>query len=187
MNNDAGCPYPFLFNSIKHHSGFVNKFIERAKLESLASQDISRYLLKVGNSMIDMYYGKLSRLEIIEETEKHLKSMDCLDVISYGQYIEKSSKKFRKLNLSDGSSWTLLYGRESARYIHIHPSRGSANTIRIRAIALKTAIFLKIFYHEDYRHNLVDKVNEVRKKYMEESPIKNEVYTISLRRLLNIL
>ena len=54
--------------------------------------------------------------------------------------------------------------------------------------ALKTAIYLHIFYNQPIAEGqLVAVSNEVRAHYLKESPIKNEVYTIGLRRTLQLL
>lgn len=185
--NHYKCPIPFLFNAFKHHAATISAFIEYAKTAVVSPEFVNRELLKVGNAMIDIYHGPLSQPTVILEIEKHLKSMDCYHPEAYNGYISRISKAYRTMKLSDGSSWTLLVGREMDRYIHIHPSRGSAHTIRARAIALKTAINLLIFHESELDTNLVALVNEVRQHHLQESPIKNEVYTRGIRRVLGIL
>jgi len=183
----SGVSDVFLFNSIKHHLGCIKDFIVQSKTECFLPDDINHQLIQVGKSMIDFYYGNISQLEIIQEIKRHLKSMNCYDSESYYQFISISPKNYRILDLSDGSSWTLLIGKKKNRYIHIHPSRGSMYTLRARALALKTAILLLIFYADELNKvSIVKLTNEVRKKYLGEPPIKNEIYTTGLRRILEL-
>jgi len=180
-------PVPFLFNMLKHHHGYQCDFIEQAKIANYSPSQISRFLIIVGRLMIDLYYGKLSPNKIASEVEAYLSSIYSYEEEEYYKFINTANKNFRKVELSDGSSWTLLIGRDAGRYVHIHPSRGSANTIRVGAIALKTAICLKIDYGKELQYgNLVKLTNEVREKYLDESPIKNEVYTKGIRRVLEL-
>lgn len=180
-------PTPFLFNALKHHHGYQLDFIQKIKNNKQAQNQINNLLVKIGRLMIDLYYGKLSPLEITLEVEKWLKTTGHFQEESYKDFVNEASKKYRTIELSDGSTWTLLIGRDHGRYVHIHPCRGSKNTIRVGAVALKTVICLKIFYEEKLpKENLVALTNEVRKKYLAESPIKNEIYTKGIRRVLNL-
>ncbi len=178
---------PFLLNALKHHHGFQLEFIKRARVSEYTPDRLRRLLLPVGRLMIDLYYGELTPVAIADEVKKHLISMNHFEEVAYRRFISSAEKKYRTMALSDGSRWTLLIGREEGKYIHIHPSRGSDHSIRVRAIALKTAICLKIFYNDHLKtRNLVELTNEVRANYLDEPPIKNEVYTRGLRRVLEL-
>jgi len=185
LNTDL--PTPFLFNALKHHHGYQLDFIQKIKKNKQAQNQINNLLVKVGRLMIDLYYGTMSPLEITTEIENWLKSTGHFQEDSYHDFVNEAGKKYRIIELSDGSSWTLLIGRDHGRYVHIHPCRGSKNTIRVGAIALKTAICLKIFCGDKLsKESLVTLTNEVRKKYLAEPPIKNEIYTKGIRRVLNL-
>ena len=178
---------PFLFNELKHHFYAQLQFIRQARAKKLSPQQISDDMLKIGNSMIDLYFGTLSVADICLEIGDLLKSENHYKKECYHKYLNSVTKKYRKIQISDRSSWTLLVGREEGRYIHIHPSRASIYTIRVRAIAVKTALMIMIFYDIDkVKGELVKIVNDIRTNYLGESPIKNESYTIGLKRILNI-
>ena len=178
---------PVLFNAIKHHRAFQINFVSASRHGLLSAARQNDQLLKVGNSMIDLYCGGLSVAQICSEIAGQLKSMTCYERRDYLQFLNTSRKRFKLLELSDGSSWTLLIGREPQRYIHIHPSRASLHTVRVRALALKTALLLLINYEmAGCENNLIGLVNEIRGKYLRESPIKNESYAKGLKRALNL-
>ena len=156
-------------------------------MRSYKNADIAADLLKVGNSMIDIYHGILSIHEITAEIKDYLLSIDSFEASQYLAFVTGNSKNFRTMGLSDGSSWTLIKGNDPQRYLHIHPSRSSMHTIRARAIALKTAIYIMIFYEKELTDtNLIALINKVRLHKMNESPIKNEVYTRGVRRVLEV-
>lgn len=138
--------------------------------------------------MIDLYYGEIIPEEIADEIAVVLKSKCCFRKDDYANYIFEAPKKYRSLTLSDGSEWTLLFGKEADSYVHIHPSRGSKLTKRVKAISIRTAIMLKIFYEEELLNgDLISLTNKVRIDCLYESPIKNESDTVRLKRVLDLL
>lgn len=179
---------PILFNAIKHHKEHILEFISNAKSLKFSEEKIRKSLLRVGRLMIDVYYGDLTVQEIEFEIALILKKLNAFDKQRYDAFIESKNKKYKTVTLSDGSNWTLLKGRQEGKHIHIHPSRYSKHTTRVKATSLKTAIYLHIYYSKPFPdEQLVALTNEVRKKYLEESPIKNEVYTTGLKRVLKLL
>lgn len=187
MEIDTNTPLPFLFNALKHHLGFIKGFIGLAKSKSFSHEEINSHLVKVGKSMIDIYHGALEQTEIINEMSNYLISKKCYEITAYHQFITTAPKKYRTIDLSDGSNWTLLLGNTQQRYIHIHPSRASLFTVRAKATALKAAIFILIYYSEvPVSSALVKLANDVRMRFIGESPIKNEAYTKGLQRVLNL-
>ena len=178
---------PFLFNALKHHHGFQIDFIEKTKNTGNNHTELKNQLIKIGRLMTDLYYGPLSTMSIGEEIQQNLMLSNFYAKDSYKKFIVITGKKFRTMELSDGSNWTLLIGRERERYLHIHPSRGSKYTIRVGALAIKTAICLQIYFPDKLKTtSLVNLTNEVRNKYLNESPIKNENYTKGIRRVLDL-
>jgi len=185
---DAGIQKPFLFNALKHHSGYNNSFIKECQTFGIEDASLNNYLLKMGNCMLDLYYGHLEITHILSDIEIKLRKAGNYLPESFKKYISCSSKDFQNIQISDHSTWTLLIGNEAERYIHIHPARGSIHTIRIRAIALKTALIMKMFYADQLgQQDLVGLTNEIRSKYLGESPIKNITYTRGIRRALKYL
>ncbi len=188
MELNQHLPTPFLFNSLKHHRGAVLEIIEKARDNGLSKNEINTIIKKIGNSMIDFYYGELSLFKIAKEIELDLKTENCYYEKNYHDFIQKAPGKYASIVLSDHSTWTLVFGRSHGNYIHLHPSRGSEHTMRVRAIALKTVIILKVFFEESLNSSdLVSLTNEARLHYLDESPIKNELYTRGLKRILKIL
>ncbi len=183
-------PRPFLFNALKHHAGFVREFIGNLKADSYREEQIGDALLKMGNSMIDFYFGSMSPREVINDIENHLKSMHAFEIGAYHELLERShgAMQYYNMKISDHSTWTLLPGNNKLHYLHIHPARGSKHTIRVRAMALKTAVCLRIFYNILPNGNeLINAVNEVRHKYLHESPIKNDSNLKGILRVLKFL
>ena len=187
MMHDEILEPPFLFNAWKHHKSYINDLVKSAKSKQWDGSKLKPYLQVIGNSMIDLYFGELTAIQIGNEIKEKLISRNCWEEQSYARFIDRSSGKYRQLTLSDGSNWTMLWGREVNRHVHIHPSRSSPFTIRVRALALKSAILLLI-YHQDYdRNNLIPLLNEVRINFLGASPLKNDVYTRGVKRVLAVL
>ena len=181
-------PPPFLFNGLKHHQQVILEFIKKSIENKYSINELNLALKKVGNSMIDLYYGDLSPQEIAIEIENMLKLKSYFHKDDFYNYVFNSPKKYKTLKISDGSEWTLIFGKGLQTYLHIHPARGSKFTKRVKAISIKTAIMLKIFFEMELLNgDLVATVNKVRMDYLHESPIKNELDTIRLERVLDLL
>lgn len=181
-------PPPTIFNGLKHHRLVILQFIKDSKEKNYSITKLNLAMKKIGNSMIDLYNGDMKPLEISVEISDLLKLKSNFDKDAYYKYVLAVPKKYRKVKISDGSEWTLLLGREAEYYLHIHPARGSEFTTRVRAISIKTAILLKVFYEKELvEGDLVSLVNKVRIDYIHESPIKNEADTVSLKRVLDVL
>ncbi len=178
---------PFVFNAGKHHAGFLKSVIAESRKKVMSKEQILEFLLKIGNSMIDIYYGTLSIEEIVEDIKKHLVAEGHFAEGRYLQFIHRMPGKYANVAIRDASVWTLLLGNDPDHYIHLHPARQSPHTLRVRALALKTALLLKIYYAEMLESgDLVILVNEVRSNFLDESPIKNISYTKSLVRVLGL-
>jgi hypothetical protein len=181
-------PKPFLLNPFKHHSGFLKAVIHQHRRSDIKIYDLEYYLLKMGNCMIDLYFGDAGVKDIIREVGDYLKKEGIYEQNQYIRRLSVLPKKYLNIQLSDGSSWTLLVSDDETRYIHIHPARRSKNCVRVRAIALKTALILKIYYFEELETtDMVTLVNRVRQNYLDESPIKNFSYTKGIRKALDHL
>jgi hypothetical protein len=188
MEISTSLPVPFLFNGLKHHRQLILAFINSSIKHNYSIVELNNRMKKIGISMIDLYYGELSPEEISREIAVELKRKGCFDKEKYQHYINNGAKKYRALTLSDGSDWTLLVGREADTYIHFHPSRGSMFTKRVKAISIRTAIMLKIFYSRELPGgDLISLINKVRIDYLHESPVKNESDTIRLKNVLEVL
>ena len=186
MEVNCKTPSPFNLNCWKHHAGFIanqiNKINKEAELEALPA-----ILLKIGGSQMDLYLGKLTPLQITDFTEQLLKGRKVIEYESYKKWLFAGDKEYRLITLPDKSTWTLRMGKEKEKYIHIHPGRYSAHTIRVRALTLKTAIFV-MAYLTIYKISSPDLqlINSVRKEFLKAEPVKSLSSTSGLKRLLNV-
>lgn len=97
-------------------------------------------LVKIGDSQFDLYTGALRPDEITSFIMLKLKQKGCYSKNEYTKWITDANKEFRMIELPDGSCWTLRIGNRKGKYIHIHPGKYSACTVRIRSLTLKTII-----------------------------------------------
>lgn len=177
---------PFLYNQLKHHRNFIKSFSNNF---SANDPEIFRNSIKkIGGSVIDLYYGNLASSEITDQITTKLKTNQAFESQQYLNYIRSDEKLFRNVSLSDSSEWTLLYGKDPERYIHIHPARNSNHSVRIRAMALKTALAIKVFFRLEPRSNdFVDIVNKARVDILRESPVKDERNIGGIIKVLDLL
>ncbi|HNS30515.1 MAG TPA: hypothetical protein PKL52_08290, partial [Tenuifilaceae bacterium] len=113
-----------------------------------------------------------------------------LKIVSHADYedwLRTSGLEYRSITLSDGSSWTLRLGRMPNRFVHIHPSRYSANTLRIKASTLKTAIALKMVFPTLNIPPNLQQVNQARDLLHNLSPVKGIHSSKSLIKILAYL
>jgi hypothetical protein len=179
---------PLTFNCWKHHADFIKKQIEFYRGAKISVNELQKTLLVIGESQMDLYYGKLSPQEICDELVSKLKSTGVLAFEEYKNWLFKKGKDYKLTEISDHSVWALRLGKQKERYIHIHPGRYSPFTLRVKALTLKTAIAVLII---NYKKNipLMDtlKINEVRKKILNSPPINKVSSNSAVLRVINIL
>ncbi|MDI9867930.1 hypothetical protein [Flectobacillus roseus] len=151
-----------LFNTLKHHLPSIIDFIANHSVDSEVN------LSKLGDSLMDLYIGRLSLDAIFEETLYFLKEQGITSEEDYRVFLEKH-QGYATFQLSDTSKWVFLWGNEPERYVHIHPARYSPFTIRIKSATLKTAVMLKIRNVQQFD---TDSINTARKS-IGLSPIKS--------------
>jgi hypothetical protein len=187
LEDNCNISSPFNLNCWKHHAGFIAKQIKKNKNEE-ELKNISSLLLKLGESRMDLYLGKLEPFELTEFIRKFLKKHKVFEYESYKKWLFSEGKEYRLITLPDKSTWTLRMGNQKENYIHIHPGRYSANTIRVRALTLKTAICVlaiaNIYKISTFELKLI---NDVRKKFLKAAPVKSITSNSGLGRLLTIL
>jgi hypothetical protein len=166
-----------LFNTLKHHLGYIQTFAKINNLDNAKEQ-----LLSIGASQMDLYIGELSVQDIENQIVAHLNKNNILDKTLFENFIE-SQKDFFEITLSDSSRWTLRKGNDVTHYIHIHPSRYSIHTIRVRAGILKTAISLELSKIENYNTLII---NTLRIE-LGLSPIKQMEDSVGLEKMVKIL
>ena len=186
MEDNCKTSPPFKLNCWKHHAGFIAIQIKQIKKEE-ELKDIPLFLLKIGESQMDLYLGELTPSEIMGFTEKFLKENKIFDYDSYKQWLFSEGKEYRLITLPDKSTWALRMGNKKENYIHIHPGRYSEYTIRVRALTLKTAICVTAYINVNKKFSPgLDLINNVRKELLSAAPVKSLSATSGLRRLLNV-
>lgn len=157
------------FNALKHHLGAIGNFIATCPVAELP-----QHLKILGNSQMDLYLGHLQIAEIGQETLDALWERDINTLPEYAHWLDQE-EGYQSLTLSDQSTWILRMGQEeTGRYIHLHPSRYSPHSVRVKATVLKTAIALASYYKNGLIKELdLQALNQVRAAVVELPPIKD--------------
>lgn len=180
---------PVLFNPLKHHARYLTQKIRNISGEMQLIR-LAEELESVNHNVIDLYTGRMPVHSIVTGIERYLSGHDLLDSQLYKQWIIASSRSYRIIYLRDKSSWTLKTGHEQKKYIHVHPSRYSYHSIRVRGLTLKTAVMALAWQHFKKRTHAMADINEIRVNYLSASPIKtisNRTGIGALMRRLNEL
>lgn len=186
METNCSVPSPINFNCWKHHTGFLTEQIVTIKSEK-EIKELRTKLLKIGESQMDLYYGKLSPSKISDQIIHSLKEKKLLSPKQYTAWLNSEDKKYSLVELSDKSVWTLLLSENPDRYVHIHPGRYSPLTIRVKATTLKTAILVFCFKQFGGVSQIdIKEVNYLRKKYLDESPLKSLSKASGLIKLIDL-
>lgn len=136
---------------------------------------------------MDLYLGCHTPANISEQTLNYLHHKKILSFNQYQDWLTKDGKDFQLVELKDNSIWTLRLGDDAERYVHIHPGRYSPNTVRVKATTLKTAIFLLCFEQlGEIKSFETETVNNIRKKYLDEPPLKSFSVASGLGRLIDL-
>jgi len=187
MDYNCLVPLPINFNCWKHHAGFLKKQIESVKVIKDINQ-LKVYLLKIGESQMDLYFGEYSPAKISEQV------LDCLyqkKTLSFNQYqvwLTKDEKDYQLVELKDKSIWTLRLGDDVSRYVHIHPGRYSPNTIRVKATTLKTVILVLCSEKIGKIKSIeTQTINQIRKRYLNEPPVKSFSAVSGIGKLIDLL
>jgi hypothetical protein len=178
---------PINFNCWKHHVGFIKTQIESIQNKN-ELEKLKTFLVKIGESQMDLYYGIYSPTEIKEQVINNLKKKKIFLLEQYEGWLAENGSDYKMVNLSDKSVWTLRLGENVERYVHIHPGRYSSHTRRVKALTLKTAIFtLCCEKLGDPKLSGKELINEIRKKYLNEPPVKSISVESGLGKLLELL
>jgi len=185
---DENCqiPPPINLNCWKHHAGFIKKQIESVK-EIKELDQLKVYLLKIGESQMDLYFGEYSPINISKQILDYLHRNRLCSPDLYKDWLSKDGIDYQLVELKDKSIWTLRLGDDAERYVHIHPGRYSLNTVRIKATTLKTAIFLLCFEQlGEIKSFETETVNQIRIKFLNEPPLKSFSSASGLGRLIDL-
>ena len=186
MEDNCNISLPFKLNCWKHHAGFIANQIKKTKSKE-GLRNINSLLLKIGESQMDLYLGKLTPSEIKEFTKSLLKEKNVFKYEPYEQWLFSEGREYRLITLPDKSIWALRMGIEKENYIHIHPGRYSLHTIRVRALTLKTAICVMVYInmYKISSPNL-ELINNVRNEFLNAAPVKSLSLTSGLLKLLKV-
>ncbi|MBZ0199687.1 MAG: hypothetical protein K8H86_07465 [Ignavibacteriaceae bacterium] len=179
MNENFSIQSPFIFNCWKHHLQFLKKSAR------LPIEEIKKGIVHLGESQMDLYTGTLTLKNICDEIEVQLERVIKINLLNYLQWLQADGKSYKAITLSDGSQWTLRFGEDPINYIHIHPCRQSANTIRVKSYALKTALIITSL-NSDKQIN-TEFINLIRKEYLSLAPVKSVKEDAAVLKLVELL
>jgi hypothetical protein len=179
-------PYPLLFNPLKHHLGYIRGFIEKSteNLDLSGENEIIKELKHIGGSVMDVYSGSLSTIEVCDEFLSFLKTNKVGPKGKFTSWTGTGDKDFRTIPLSDGSQWMVKYYNHNERYVHFFPARQSPLTFRIKANTLKSAVLYQIFIGKDYVTE--DDLN-VARAMAGLSPVKEIFDTAAITEMIELL
>ncbi len=165
--------------------GFIKRQI--AAVKSLKEIDeLKIHLLRIGDSQMDLYYGKYSPTEISDQIINSINRKKISSENHYDEWLKNEGKDYKLVELKDKSIWTLRLGETRERYVHIHPARYSPHTIRVKATALKTVILILCLEGFGELKDIdTESVNIIRKKYLNEPPLKSLSKASGFMRLLD--
>ncbi len=184
INNEL--PKPIAFNCWKHHFGFVRNILNNPTNNSKNDNYIREIIQFIGESQFDYYLGNLDVFVVANEVSDYLKSQNAFNQIDYKEWLNSEGADFRCISLSAGSNWTLRLGQGNDRYIHIHPSRHSKKTVRVKSSSLKTAYAFLFFYGLSDAEISIEKVNYVRNRIAKLPALKPHSPLTALRRILDL-
>lgn len=186
---DYEIPFPILFNCWKHHAAFIRQQIALSNENNHEDfQRLIKNLLLIGGSQMDLYTGNLPPPEIGLEILHQLNDKIKLELSSYKEWLYSGNKNYKKLTIVDDSSWTLRLGNDEQRYVHIHPSRYSPYSVRVKATTLKTAIAF-LSWQKINKEKLVtlEMINFVRKKFLNECSVKSLTSSSGITNVIKLL
>lgn len=157
---------PFKFNPYKHHWHFLIEFVNNSD-ESI----ILNLLESWCNNYIDFYTGNLSPEEICYELANILNLSKGFNSNDFNYWLNPNNG-YKLITISDKSQWILRKSDDPVRYIHLHPSRSGANTVRFKGSTLKTAFAVVQLLRQSQGELNLENINNARIK-TGLSPVKN--------------
>ena len=180
-------PEPFLLNCWKHHLVFIKYRLENCILKGNDSaKTLKSKLLVLGESQMDLYTGILSPLEITNQVKDILVGQNYFEKRLYESWINTPPKGYKIIPLQDSSEWTLRMGKDKL-YIHLHPSRYSKNSIRIKANTLKTIIAVQWMMQVYHQPLTLELLNSAREVFFQAAPVKSLAAVRGIERHMKLL
>ena len=167
-------------NAIKHHLGWIQSLLSQVD-PPVKEDKLLKEVKRIGNSTLDLYYGDISIPTIKTEVVRALEGLGVRDQNAYASILQKNGG-YLVIPLSDTSTWTLRLV-EGAEFIHIHPSRYSAHSIRTNGRSLKSAI-MAVFLASNRKPALND-VNNGR-DLLQLPPLTKILKKRGIGKLLNL-
>lgn len=187
MEAICSVPLPINLNCWKHHIGFIKRQIVSAG-DFKDLKELRSCLLKIGESQMDLYLGNYSVADISRQTLSLLYRKKIFSSEQYKNWLIKDGKDYQLLKLKDKSVWTLRLGKNPGRYVHIHPGRYSPQTVRVKATTLKTAILTLCSMQAGRIESIeTETINDIRKEYLNEPPLKSYSSTSGLGKMITLL
>jgi len=177
-------PKPIAFSSWKHHRGYVHQVLSNQNKVCSNESFILEVVQFLGDSNIDFYTGILDPKAISSEIIQKLESEKINNLSDYKNWLFTEDLDYKCISLSDGSNWTLRLGQSESRYVHIHPSRHSKKTVRVKSSTLKTAYAYLLYYGLSDIEFSVEKINFVRRKFVKLPPFKPTSAMVAVSRIL---
>lgn len=177
-----------LFHALKHHVGAIRRYLEQSR-HLPAEQLVTKFaeLKTIGSSTLDLYTGQLSQDIIQSEILQQLAHQDIRTVDHYLKMLGEPPNDYHMLTLSDCSVWVLREGKESQRFVHLHPGRYSPFSMRTSANALKSSLAVVMFsiLHNESDLLALDVINSAR-SLIRLSPVGDMKQVLKIRKLLEI-
>lgn len=169
----ADPPFPVLFNSWKHHAGWIRWRVRQAVAAGQPGVDaLPAELVVVGTRLMDLYTGSFTPAELASQLMDQLRAAGRLEYESLAAWLSGQAA-WSMLDLPDGSKWAIRLGPADGRYLHLHPGRWVPHTLRVQANALKSAVMAHA--HAGLtRGDPTDLalVNDARRKYLGLLPVR---------------
>lgn len=165
MAVETDIPLPVRFNPFKHHRNYILGILEDA-----SNEEIINLLDPVCNNYIDIYTGAMTPEAISNAVIDILKSNQVFQVNDFDGWVA-SKNGYQQIKLEDRSDWVVRKSNENERYIHIHPTRSGALTVRFKGSTLKTIYLLKKSFKDVEDTLSLEKVNRTRMQ-IGLSPVK---------------
>lgn len=170
----------------KHHLNYIIAGIDCFRKDNNGIESINNIFNSIGGTLLDMYTGELSPIEIAEELINHPEMCRKATPYSFREWIGVHGKDYRCLSISDGSRWAVRFGNYEGRFVHIHPGRNSEHTFRFRAANLRCAIAYRILFgwtETNYAPSMLNRARELAKL----PPLGGNISSVGTEKVLRFL
>jgi hypothetical protein len=184
MYHEPDIPEPFVFNPLKHHLGYIRRFVYSGCEAGRDTAGILKELRHIGSSVMDVYTGTIEPVTLLGEITRYLGQEGKLSRDAFAGWAGPDPDDFKLATISDNSTWTLKFHDNGRRFIHVFPARSGPRSFRIKANTIKTAILYYIFIGRDYITSA--DLNRAR-SLLGLSPVKDPAETRAITAMIEIL